>query len=87
MRNPDSSQIPKLANGADSFMYMKDHIDDITNPNHPAKRYRENAKQLSMAYYMANSTERQTEVYQQWKKNYLNRKMEEIEKPAGVVIV
>ena len=54
----DASQAPRLANGAESFLYMRKHVDDITNANHPAKRYRNNAKQLSMAYYMANSTER-----------------------------
>ena len=39
-----------------------------------------------MAYYMANSTERNTEVYQGWKKNWLNRQVDKNKKPDGPVI-
>ena len=61
---------------------MIGHIDQITNPDHPAKKYRDNAKALSMAYYMANSTERQTEVYGTFKANFLDKLEDPDEKPA-----
>lgn len=40
----DKSQRVRMANGAESFLFMVKHIDQITNPNHPAKKYRDNAK-------------------------------------------
>ena len=62
-----------MANGVTSFLYMVEHVDDITQPDHPAKHLRANAKQLSMAYYQANSTEKQTAVYKTWKARWLDK--------------
>ena len=62
-----------MANGTQSFLYMVNNLDNITDPNHPSKTLRGNAANLSKAYYNATSTEKQTEMYNSWKSKWLDK--------------